>query len=1103
MKRVAVSFVVLCVLTAPTLAAKRNRPDAKDPQRALDSKLLSGLSFRAIGPALASGRISDLAVHPEHHHVWYATAASGGVWKTVNAGTTWEPIFDGQTSYSIGCITLDPNDPLTVWVGTGENNSQRSVSYGDGVYKSVDGGRSWKNMGLGESEHIGRIVVDPRDSNVVFVAAQGPLWRAGGDRGLYKTTDGGETWKKVLDIDEHTGANEVWLDPRDPDVLYASTYQRRRRTWTLIDGGPGSGVHKSTDGGETWTELTQGLPSEDMGKIGLAVSPVDPDVIYAVIESLGDKSGTYRSVDGGANWEKRSTYQSSSPQYYNELIPDPHDVDRVYSNDTWLHVTEDGGKTFSKVPERAKHVDNHALWIDPDDADHLVAGCDGGIYETWDRGEHWDFKANLPITQFYKITADNALPFYNVYGGTQDNSTLGGPSRTTSEHGITNREWFVTVGGDGFKPGVDPENPDIVYSQSQYGNLVRVDLASGEIVDIKPQTEPGEDPARWNWASAFLISPHSPARIYFASQRLYRSEDRGNSWRPVSGDLTRNLDRNRLEVMGRVWGVDTVAKNRSTSFYGTIVSATESPLVEDLLYAGTDGGLIQVSENGGESWREVDGLPGVPGFPGFPKAAYVSDLEASRHDADTVFATLDNHKSGDFKPYVLKSTDRGRTWSSISGDLPERGSVHTLAEDPAVPTLLFAGTEFGVFVTVDGGVHWTQLDAGIPPIAVRDLVIQEREGDLVAGTFGRGFFILDDYTPLRALSEEALAAGAILFEPRRTWMFMKSYPLGYNNVAFLGDSFYSAPNPPLGAVFTYFLKDGLESLEKRRQKADKEKREGGDPVYYPSWDELRAEDRAEDPAVVLTVRDADGEVVRRVTGPVGKGLHRVSWDLRYPPSSPSSLKEPTRSPFSRAPMGPMALPGNYTVSLAKHVDGEWTELSGPVSFETVPVGHASLPIGDRAESLAFHRKTARLQRAAMAAARVAGEVQTRIDHLRKAALDTPAGSPSWLDRIERIETRLDDLRVELEGDSTVSSRSEPTPPSILQRVGRSIRRVWTSSAAPTATQKRGYEIAAEAFAPVLEDLRALVEEDLEPLEGEMEAAGAPWTPGRLPTWERE
>ncbi|MCP4204810.1 MAG: glycosyl hydrolase [bacterium] len=1098
MKRLALVFVVLATLAAGEGVAAKKKADKveSEPKALLNEDLLAGLPLRAIGPALASGRISDIGVHPEHSSTWYVAAASGGVWRTENAGITWAPIFDDQGSYSIGCITLDPNDPKVVWVGTGENNSQRSVSYGDGIYKSVDGGVSWKNMGLAESEHIGRIVIDPRDSNVVYVAAQGPLWRAGGDRGLYKTLDGGENWKKVLEISEHTGVNEVWIDSRNPDVLYASSYQRRRRVWTLINGGPESTIFKSSDAGETWRKIDKGLPEEDKGKIGLAVSPADPDVLYAIVEALDEKGGFFRSTDGGSSWEKQSDYTSRSPQYYNELIPDPLHVDRVYSNDTWLHVTENGGKSFEKVPELAKHVDNHALWIDPDDTDHLVAGCDGGVYETWDRGRAWEFKANLPITQFYKIAIDNASPFYNVYGGTQDNSTLGGPSRNTSEHGITNRDWYVTRGGDGFDPAVDPENPEIVYSQAQYGNLIRLDKRSWEQTDIQPQTEPGEDPPRWNWDSAFRISPHSATRLYFGSQRLYRSDDRGDSWRPVSPDLTRNLDRNQLEVMGQVWGVDTVAKNKSTSFYGNIVSVSESPLVEDLLYVGTDDGLIQVSEDGGANWRKVDSFPGVPDM------SYVSDLEASLHDPDTVFAALEDHKSGDFKPYLLKSTDRGRTWRSITGNLPEKGLIYTVAQDQEVADLLFAGTEFAVYASVDGGENWVKI-GGLPVISVRDLEIQRRENDLVVGTFGRGFFILDDYSPLRQMSEESLAAEVILFPTRRTWMFQKTFELGYNNVAFLGDSFYSAPNPPLGAVFTYYLKEGLKSPKEARQEEEKKKREAGKALVYPSWEKLRAEDRAEDPVIVLTVRDADGYVVRHLTGPAKKGIHRIAWDLRYPSPEPTRLEPGEKNAFSTDPMGPMVVPGTYSVSLSKWQDNRLVELAAGQAFETVPTGAAQLAAADRTELLAFQTKLARLQRAILGANRVIEETEQRIKHLRRAALDTPNGNPEWLSRLEVAETAVDELKTELQGDETVSSRSEPAPPSITGRVERAASRSWTSSSAPTATQLRAYEIAAEAFAPVLTDLRGLVEDELEVLESEMEAAGAPWTPGRIPSWQPE
>ncbi len=1081
-------WLALSILAVLPLAAAEDDPK-------LTSGTLSGLAFRELGPAIASGRVSDLAVDPRNHNVWYAAIASGGVWKTVNAGTTWTPIFDNEASYSVGCITLDPNDPDTIWVGSGENNSQRSVSYGDGVYLSRDGGSTWTNVGLGESEHIGRIVVDPRDSRVVYVAAQGPLWRAGGDRGLYKTTDRGETWENVLEISEHTGVNEVWMDPSDPDVLYASSYQRRRRTWTLIDGGPESAIYKSTDAGESWNKLTAGLPTEDMGKIGLAVSPVDSRVVYAIIESIGDAGGFYRTTNAGARWERRSDYVSGSPQYYNEIIPDPHDVDRVYSNDTWLHVTEDGGASFSQVPETAKHVDNHALWIDPEDADHLVAGCDGGVYESFDRGATWSFKANLPITQFYKLTVDNDTPFYNVYGGTQDNSTLGGPSRTTSTHGIMNRDWFVVVGGDGFEPQVDPENPDLVYAQWQHGGLVRYDRRTRELIDIQPQPEPGEDPSRWNWDSALLISPHSNERLYFASQRLYRSDDRGENWTPISEDLTRQVDRNELEVMGKVWSIDTVAKNRSTSYFGNIVSIDESPLVEGLIYVGTDDGLIQVTEDGGATWRTVDGVRGVPDW------TYVADLTASLHDADTVYAAFDAHKDGDFRPYLYKSDDRGRTWTSIGSDLPERGSVYVVDQDHEQASLLFAGTEFGVFFTPDEGSSWVQLTGGVPTIAVRDLDLQRRENDLVLGTFGRGFWVLDDYSPLRGLTEETLAAESLLFAPRTSKLFVQSFELGYNDKAFQGDAFYTTPNPPIGATVSYYLDEGLTTLEEDRQKAEEEVEEAGESVRYPSWEALRREDREQEPAIVLTVRDGDGSVVRRFTGPTSAGLHRVTWDLRFPPPDAVELSPPPRHAFSSDPMGPLVVPGTYSVSLSKRVRGEWTELAGPVEFDVEALGRSTLDPGDPAETLAFHRKAAELNRAIDGAVSVAGEMDGRLSHLRRAALDTADGDPAWADRLDALTERLADLRVELTGDRTVARRSEPTSPSIASRAGR-ITGQWATTAPPTGTHRRQYEIASDAFAEALGELGAL-EADLSSLEAEMELAGAPWTPGRIPQWRPE
>lgn len=1079
--------------------ANASKGDGKPEKKGgMSADTWSGLELRAIGPALTSGRIGDIAVDPTDHKRYFVAAASGGVWKTVNAGTTWTAVFDAEGSYSIGCVTIDPRNPSVVWVGTGENNSQRSVSYGDGVYRSEDGGSSWQNLGLKGSEHVAKIVIDPRDSKVVYVAAQGPLWAPGGDRGLYKTSDAGKTWKAVLTISENTGVTDLVIDPRDPDVLVAAAYQRRRHVWTLIDGGPESAIYRSTDAGATWKKIETGLPKEEMGRIGLAVSPARPDVVYAVIEAASKAGGFFRSTDRGATWEKRGDYVPASPQYYNEIVADPKDPDRVYSMDTWLHVTDDGGKTFHKLGETSKHVDNHAMWIDPRDTDHYLVGCDGGLYESFDRAATWLFKPNLPVTQFYRASADDAEPVYNVYGGTQDNFSLGGPSRTLNVHGIANADWFVTLGGDGFQSRIDPVDPNIVYAQFQNGGLSRFDRRSGENLLIQPQPALGEEPLRWNWDSPLIVSPHSHTRLYFAANRLFRSDDRGNTWRAVSGDLTRRLERNKLKVMGKVWGPDAVAKNASTSFYGNIVSLAESPVQEGLLYVGTDDGLVQVSEDGGGAWRRVESFPGVP------EMSFVSRLEASTHDAGTVYAAFDNHKNGDFKPYLLKSADRGRSWTSIAGDLPERGTVYALAEDHMSRDLLFAGTEFGLYFTSDGGRQWIRLKGGMPTIAVRDLAVQKRENDLVVGTFGRGIYVLDDYAPLRAAKPADLEREALLFGIKRAQMYVPRLPLGLRGKAFQGEPYFTAPNPPFGAVFTYYLKEELKTRKKRRQETEKEIEKKGGAITYPSLDDLRAEAREDDPAILLTVTDAGGRVVRRLTGPTTAGVHRVSWDLRFPPAHPTSLEAPkTDDPFVDPPMGPMAVPGTYTLSLEKRVEGQVKSLAEAQSFEAAALATASLPAPDRAALLAFQQKTARLQRAVMGAAEAADEAQNRLKHIKKALLDTPAADPGLGTEARGLETRLKDILAALRGDEVLKSRNEPVPPSISDRVEGIVSTQWTSTSAPTQTSLDDYAFASEAFAGELEKLRTLVEGDLGKLEDSLESAGAPWTPGRVPSWKRE
>jgi photosystem II stability/assembly factor-like uncharacterized protein len=857
--------------TGPAYTATENGP-------AITAEAVSGLALRGIGPALMGGRIADIAISPRDSSTWYLAVGSGGVWKTENAGITWRPIFDDQPSYSIGAVTIDPTNPDVVWVGTGENVSGRHVGWGDGVYKSLDGGGTWKRMGLETSEHIGEIVVDPRDGNVVYVAAEGPLWSAGGERGLYKTTDGGENWSQALGIDEDTGITDVEIDPRNPDVLYAAAYQRRRHIWSLLSG-PGSGIYKSTDGGESWREIEKGLPKGDMGKIGLAVSPADPDVVYATIEAGEDEHGFYRSLDRGESWAKRNEYISNGtgPHYYQEIVASPHDVDTVYQMDVFLHVTRDGGKTFEILGSgREKHSDNHALVIDPEDPDHLIVGTDASLYESFDDGTTWRQFPNLPVSQFYKLALDSSEPFYNILGGAQDLGTLFGPSRTNHTEGVRNRDWYVPLGADGYACAFDPEEPHIAYMEWQNGRLQRYDRRTHELIDIQPVPAPGEPPERWNWDSPLLVSPHSRTRLYFGSQRLWRSDDRGDSWTAVSGDLTRNRNRYELEMFDRVWSVDSVYGNTAMSWYGTLTAVSESPLVEGLLYVGTDDGLIQVSEDGGANWR-VAGAP-----PGVPELSFVNDLQASLHDPDTLFAVLDAHKTGDYRPHLFESTDRGRTWRSIAGDLPDTTIVWAIEQDHVEEDLLFAGTEFGVSFTPDGGDHWIEL-AGAPTISFRDIEIQRRDNDLVGATFGRGFYVLDDYTALREIGSGALAQEATLFPVREAWWYVPLVPGQAEGQPSLGSSSFTAPNPPYGALFTYYLREEPKTAKEKRQAGEKELREKGADVPFPGWERLHTEALEKGPQVLLTVSDAEGRPVRRVVGPAKTGIHRVAWDLRRPP----------------------------------------------------------------------------------------------------------------------------------------------------------------------------------------------------------------------------
>jgi photosystem II stability/assembly factor-like uncharacterized protein len=1057
----------------------------------LSSGTFTGLRFRSIGPAVTSGRVNMFAVDPKDRSKYYVAVASGGVWKTVNNGTTWTPVFDNEGSYSIGAIAIDPKNTATVWVGTGEYNSQRSVGYGDGVYRSDDGGRSWKNVGLKTSEHIGKIVIDPRDSNVVFVAAQGPLWSAGGERGLYKTTDGGKTWKAVINVSENTGVTDVVMDPSNPDVMYAASWQRRRHFYTLVNGGPESAVYKSVDGGNTWTKLRSGLPPGDLGRIGLAVSPVDPNVVYATVEASGNLSGIFRSNDKGATWERMNP-NIAQGMYYGQIVCDPKDVDRIYLPNVILQVSDDGGRTLRPLVTRHVHVDYHAMWIDPNNTDYYLVGNDGGVYDSYDRGATWNFKANLPVAQFYAITVDNQMPFYNVYGGTQDNNSLGGPARNRNNAGIVNADWFVTNGGDGFRSAVDPEDPNTIYAESQNGGLVRFDKRTGETIGIQPIEGKDIESQRYNWDSPFIISPHNPKRLYFAGHKLFKSENRGDDWRVISGDLTRRLDRNLLPVFGKIQSPDAVAKNQSTALYGNASALSESPKKQGLIYVGTDDGLIQVTENDGQTWRKIEKFPGVPDM------SYVSRLLASQHDQNTVYALFNNHQNGDFKPYILKSADTGKTWTSIAADLPERGSMWAIAEDHANPNILFVGTEFGAFFTVDGGQKWIQFKSGLPTIAVRDIVIHKGMNDLVLGTFGRGIYVLDDYSAIRAASRQSLEQNSMLLPVRDATMYVRS-----NMVfsSFQGSSFYAAPNPPYGATFVYYLKEAPKTLKQKRQEAEREAERKKQPIRYPSPEELRAEAEEDAPALLFTIADAEGKIVRRISAPATAGMQRVTWDLRYtPPSIPAAA--PQLPPgfvlpegVTLGPQGALVMPGKYSVTMAVRVNGVVTPLPGSQNFNVTVEGREKMNDAERQTLAAFQKQVSDLQRAVSGAIDVANATKTRIGFLKRAANEAPVANQQFINQAKQFDDEINSIINALRGGR---ENTDIPPPSIRDRVEFVADAIRLSSIAPTQTQIDQYNLSNAEFRPVYERLRRLVETDLPAFEKSLEQAGAPLTPGRLP-----
>lgn len=1085
MRNILITILILVVGLTTAEAKKKKDKVKKD---SLSSLTFSGLKWRSIGPAFVSGRISDFAVNPDDFSTYYVAVASGHIWKTTNNGITFKPVFDKHGTYSIGSLAMDPNNSNVVWAGTGENNHQRALGYGNGIYKTTDGGSSWKNMGLKDSRHIGEILIDPRNSNVVYVAAEGSAWGSGEERGVYKTINGGETWEKVLFISENTGVANLSFEPGNPDVIYAGAEQRRRRQFGKIGGGPESAFYKSTDAGLTWNKLEKGIPGVDKGGMEIIVSPVDPNIVYAMFEASNGKGGIYRSTNRGASFTKQNDYYSSG-QYYSELVCDPN-ADKLYSLDTRTKLSVDGGKTWKNIGLSKRHVDDHAMWIDPDNTSHFFIGGDGGIYESWDAGKTYIHKTTLPVTQFYRVNVDNTEPFYWVYGGTQDNASMGGPSQNIKAGGVASDEWVVTLGGDGFWQAIEPDNPDIVYSAYQYGNIFRYDKKSGEKIKIKPTPRKGELTYRWNWDTPFFLSPHSGTRLYIAANKVFRSDDRGNTWEVISDDITRDEDRNQFKVMGKYWPADAVAKDVSTSQWGTAVAFAESPLKEGLLYVGTDDGLIQISEDGGSNWTKISTFPGVPEY------TYVSDIFPSKFDENIVFASFNNIKSDDFKPYLLKSNDKGQTWVSIASDLPEDQGIHSIIQDPVKENLLFTGTEFGIYFTVNGGMHWVKLDAGLPDIAVRDIVVQERENDLVIATFGRGFYIIDDYSPLRQVSEETIEnEEAILFPVKDALMYISTSTGRYGT----GAGYYQAKNPEFGAVFTYYLKDVPKSLKSERLKKEKELFKEASPIPQPDKATLDAEKNETAPYLVFTIKDEERNIVRNIYKKPSSGINRVNWDLRYKSSNPVRLSKDKFDPLKSGRTSLRSLPGKYTVTMSIFHNGEQKELAGPVEFNTVVLNNTTLPAPSNEEALTFYKKVTELWRVMSGAMKYRDELAEKTSYIQQALQSVDNATVEMRNNMQQIKQKLDNIKFEFNGTPAKAS-SEEVPPenmSLSDRLNSIVYTSWQSTSAPTSTQKTNYNILMVEFPPVLEELNGIVKKIVE-MEQELDKMKAPHTPGRVP-----
>ena len=984
--RLATAALLAIGSTTTAHAQASAKPKPVTPPSAADSLPPGGpfdrLHFRSIGPASMSGRIDDIAVLERDPRIFYIAAATGGLWKTINNGTTLTPVFDSAGTASVGAVTIPADDPNLVWVGTGENNNRQSSSWGDGVYKSTDGGKRWTNMGLRDSKQVARIVIDPVDHDVVYVAALGDLWKSGGERGIYKSTDGGVTWARVLDAGPDAGGTELVMDPTNNKTLYAATYQRRRASWGMNGGGPASGIWKSTDAGRSWTRLTKGLPEGALGRIGLDIFRRNTSVIYARVEHP-KQGGVYRSDDAGQSWKKMGS-TNMRPMYFGIIRVDPENDLRIYSPVTPLQVSDDGGKTFRSDGARSLHVDHHAMWINPKNGDHMVLGGDGGVGITYDKGRSWMWLSNLPVGQFYHVGYDMAQP-YNLCGGLQDNDAWCGPSATRSQYGIGNDSWQTVQGGDGFVSLIDPTNHRIVFSESQDGYMNRIDRVTLESKSIRPEAPATEKPYRWNWDTPMIMSHSDPTMIYVGGNRVFRSNDRGHTWTAISGDLTLAIDRDTVELMGVKGKAITIAKNDGVEQYGALFTMGESRKKPGLIWTGSDDGLVHVTRDGGATWSNV-----TPKIAGAPRLAYVSKVEPSRVDEGTAYVAFDGHRTGDYGTYLYVTTDYGATFRSIAGSLPKGEVIRTVSEDQKNADVLYVGTETGVFVSLDRGKAFTRLRANLPTVPVYEITQHSRDNAMILATHGRALWVLDDMTPLQSWSAAQTAmrtqaqtqAQSPTPTPSRTGVVFANpgatlrVPVSEQERNFQGDMLFLGENPPMAASIAYVTKVKPDSVR-------------------------------------IEITDATGVVIRQVKGDTVKanrpmlGLNVMTWDLRVEP-----LPEPKRAgasmenPFGGGGRdGPLVLPATYGATV--FVNG--TAL-GRTDVVVRSDPESQIATADRAANFTLLKELHALNGRVSDAVTAARAVQTQLVLIRKELTDSTKVPASFRATLDSLTTDLAPLK---------------------------------------------------------------------------------------------